>query len=98
VFEVVAGRYRLLVRVRVVEADHVEAARAGVALAAHQLFGADEEAVALGLLLARVRDRVGLDDLLAPARGEAADEQAAALVRVITLAVGAHLRVVRVGQ
>jgi len=43
-----------------------------VALARQQLLGADEEAPALGLLLARVRDRVGLrDDLLAPVFFEA---------------------------
>jgi hypothetical protein len=69
-----------------------------VPLAAHQLFGLDQKAVALGLLFARVRDRISLGNFFAPVFREAPDEQAAALVWIILLAVAMHLVQLRVRQ
>ena len=58
-----------------------------IAFAAQQLFGLDQEPVAFGLFFARVRNRIGFKHYFAPVLLEPPDQQSAAFIWIISLAV-----------
>ena len=87
VIEVELRGHGLDVRVRVVDADHVEAAGPRVSLAAQHFHGSDQEAVTARIRFALVGDWQEFSHHLAPVAFEHTQHEAAAFLGVIGLRV-----------
>ena len=76
-----------MIRMGVVESDHIESPARRVPFTPKQIFRTDQESIVLGISLASIRYRLYFGHRLGSVFGKATNEQATTFVRILLLAM-----------
>src|SRR5438445_3788965 len=88
----------MIVGMRMIEADDIQAAFTSVFFSAHELLWPNQEPIPFSFFFARVRNRISLHNNFASVAIIAADQKAAAFKRIVAFAMLAYFLLVSLFQ